>query len=384
MRFGTYEESSWSYTMNPDLVVIRAGTRWDASMMTDQHLARELARHVKILYVDPVTSPLRRDRRLAAPARLSEVASNVLRLSPPSILRPNRKLTRELGDAALERTVKRCIERAGARRPALIAVEASPLFDSRTFPLRVYWSTDDLVAGASLIGQNASERRRRDERMAREADVVVACSEVLRQRWASIRSDVILIPNGVDADAFRTDPLRPMPRSGEPKAGFVGTIGNRIDFDVLGAVGETGLEVVLVGPLQGTADRRPFDNLLARPNVQWMGFQRFEDLPTLMSGFSVGMTPYGDNPFNRASFPLKTLEYLAAGLPVVSTDLPATRWLDSDLVRIATTPTAFAQQVLEESRREVSHHEREARQRFAETHSWRSRADRWREILHIN
>src|SRR5258708_23401667 len=45
----------------------------------------------------------------------------------------------------------------------------------------------------------------------------------------------------------------------------------------------------------------------------------------------VGITPYRDTPFNRASFPLKTLEYLGAGLPVVSADLPAARWLRANL-----------------------------------------------------
>ena len=47
----------------------------------------------------------------------------------------------------------------------------------------------------------------------------------------------------------------------------------------------------------------------------------------------VGLTPYADTPFNEASFPLKTLEYFSAGLPVVSTDLPGSRWLRDDLAR---------------------------------------------------
>jgi teichuronic acid biosynthesis glycosyltransferase TuaH len=50
-----------------------------------------------------------------------------------------------------------------------------------------------------------------------------------------------------------------------------------------------------------------------------------------LSGVDVGITPYRDTPFNRASFPLKTLEYLGSGLPVVSSDLPTARWLRDDL-----------------------------------------------------
>ena len=55
--------------------------------------------------------------------------------------------------------------------------------------------------------------------------------------------------------------------------------------------------------------------------------------------------PYRDTPFNRGSFPLKTLEYLAAGRAVVATDLPAIRWLNTDLISVATTPAAFADHV---------------------------------------
>ena len=46
-----------------------------------------------------------------------------------------------------------------------------------------------------------------------------------------------------------------------------------------------------------------------------------------MSVLDVGLTPYRDTEFNRASFPLKTLEYLGAGVPVVTANLPAARWL---------------------------------------------------------
>ena len=55
------------------------------------------------------------------------------------------------------------------------------------------------------------------------------------------------------------------------------------------------------------------------------------EVPAYLAAIDVGVTPYRDTAFNRASFPLKTLEYLGAGRPVVSSDLPATRWLRDDL-----------------------------------------------------
>ncbi len=81
--------------------------------------------------------------------------------------------------------------------------------------------------------------------------------------------------------------------------------------------------------------------------MAWVGRRAFEELPAYLRLMNVGLTPYTDTPFNRASFPLKTLEYLAAGLPVVSTDLPATRWLNTDLVRIADSQSDFVSAVLD-------------------------------------
>jgi teichuronic acid biosynthesis glycosyltransferase TuaH len=56
-------------------------------------------------------------------------------------------------------------------------------------------------------------------------------------------------------------------------------------------------------------------------------------VPSYLAAIDIGITPYRDTPFNRASFPLKTLEYLGAGVPVVSSDIPAAHWLRADLTR---------------------------------------------------
>ncbi len=61
-------------------------------------------------------------------------------------------------------------------------------------------------------------------------------------------------------------------------------------------------------------------------------------VPAYLAAIDVGVTPYADSAFNRASFPLKTLEYLAAGRPVVSTDLPGARWLLEDLASVDPAP----------------------------------------------
>jgi glycosyltransferase involved in cell wall biosynthesis len=46
-------------------------------------------------------------------------------------------------------------------------------------------------------------------------------------------------------------------------------------------------------------------------------------LPDYLRGFDVALLPCPLNDYTRSMFPMKFFEYLAAGVPVVATDLPA-------------------------------------------------------------
>ncbi len=91
--------------------------------------------------------------------------------------------------------------------------------------------------------------------------------------------------------------------------------------------------------------------------------------------------PYGDTQFNRNSFPLKTLEYLAAGRPVVATPLPAVRWLETDLVAQAASPEAFAAAVLRQAPLARGPALVAARRELAMRHSWPARAEQLARLL---
>ena len=103
--------------------------------------------------------------------------------------------------------------------------------------------------------------------------------------------------------------------------------------------------------------------------MRWVGLKTSDALPSYLRAMDVGIVPYRDSRFNRGSFPLKTLEYLAAGRAVVSTDLPAIRWLATDLICIA-EPASFADEVdrlLAMPRTAALLAQRQA---FAARHSW--------------
>ena len=118
-----------------------------------------------------------------------------------------------------------------------------------------------------------------------------------------------------------------------PVVGLIGQLSERIDLDALNAIADAGFSLLIVGPLDPRWEQRRFKELTSRSHVHYAGPVPANAIPSYLAAIDVGITPYRDTPFNRASFPLKTLEYLGAGVPVVSTDLPAARWLREDLTR---------------------------------------------------
>ena len=109
--------------------------------------------------------------------------------------------------------------------------------------------------------------------------------------------------------------------------------------------------------------------------------KRFDELPRYLQLMDVGIVPYVDSAFNRSSFPLKTLEYLAAGRPVVATGLPSVRWLESPDVSIADDAAMFADAVaaaVAQPRRECDVRRRQA---FAGRHTWDERARAFAAII---
>ncbi|MEA1938136.1 MAG: glycosyltransferase [Pseudomonadota bacterium] len=148
------------------------------------------------------------------------------------------------------------------------------------------------------------------------------------------------MPHGVDIDLFGADTQRPddLPEE-RPVAGFVGTLADWIDIDLIKGVAEAlpGWLFVLIGSVR--TDLHGLDRMA---NVVLLGPRPHATLPAYLQHMDVAMLPFKDNAQIRACNPLKLREYLASGVPVATTDFPA---LDGyrDLVHIsARTPDAFA------------------------------------------
>ena len=376
------------------VVVFVAGTSWDGVPGSDRRLATALCRHTPVLWVDPPVSAATPARyRHGQPRRLTPVLRRVdqrlTRLTPVGLPGLSRPGARAVTWWLVRAQIRRALRRLGVRPCAVLAASLDDVLGRWGADVRdVLYGTDDYVAGAGLMGQRAARLAREERRQLARADVVLAVSPPLADRWADLGARPVLVPNGVEVGAYATVDTAPVPIGvgdlPEPVVGLVGQLSDRIDCALLEAVADRECSLLLVGPHEPHWLPERFAALVARPNVTWVGRRPFVELSSYLRVMSVGITPYRDTPFNRASFPLKTLEYLAAGLPVVSTDLPAVGWLGTDLVATASEPVSFAQKVLAAAgTRRVPELVRRRRE-FAARHSWRCRADQVAEVIGLD
>jgi len=209
-------------------------------------------------------------------------------------------------------------------------------------PFIVYDILDDISIHQSSdkalpVGAQAVDYH---QRLLEEADLVITSSQVLFERIKPQRDDVLVIPNGVDLEHFRTEMSQSAVASDKPRIGFHGAFAEWIDVELLLNVAKLRphYEFELVG--SASIDIEPLSVL---PNVMHRDAVDYEDIPRYIARFDVGILPFNVNAMTHAVRPLKVLEYLAMGKPVVATPLDELH--DWPGVFFADTPQAFAKQL---------------------------------------
>jgi glycosyltransferase involved in cell wall biosynthesis len=179
------------------------------------------------------------------------------------------------------------------------------------------------------------------------ADLVFTGGRSLHEAKRDRHPRVFCFPSSIDAAHFgaarspRPDPAdqADVPR---PRIGFFGVVDERMDLDLVRALAELRPEwrFVMIGPVA----KIPPESLPRLPNLHWLGGKSYAELPAYLSGWDAGFMPFALNESTRFISPTKTPEFLAAGLPVVSTPvLDVVRdWGEAGLVDIASGPAAFA------------------------------------------
>jgi glycosyltransferase involved in cell wall biosynthesis len=249
---------------------------------------------------------------------------------------------RRLNAWLVRRQVERACRRLGIAAPVLFATIPTAWDVLR--PMRRSLLVFNRADKSSEFGE-ADQRdvRRQEQALLREADLVLYVSRALMEsEKAEAGERARFLDHGVDLELFapqaggeEPDDLRAIPR---PRIGFFGGFDDYvIDFELLERVARElpEAQLVLIGHTTCSMDR-----LVRHPNVHWLGQKPHAEIPRYGAGFDVALMPWLDNEWIRSCNPIKMKEYLALGLPVVSSDFPEVRHY-ADVIRVAANRDEF-------------------------------------------
>ncbi len=354
-------------------VVLYSQVAWDTVWQRPQEQAVGLARHRPVLFVSPVqvheVAGRLRDRW-----QLYRRRGHLQVLSPVLLNGEYRNATvRRLNRLVLARTLAPYLPGT-----PYIFLTNTPFVEPVRARLAPAVTIYDLIDDFCGFGWSPPEGPALENQLLRAADAAFAGTGTLADRYDGRVAGLEFLPSGVHAHRL-SDPvaepedLRDLPR---PRLLYVGTLNDRLDARLLVRVARAFPRgsLVLVGPCHATFPRRGFPG-----NAHFLGLRPHRDLAAYYQHCDAGLMPFADNAAARAIHPVKTLEYLACGLPVVSTPVPDVVRYYGGIVSVA-GPEGFADAV----RRELeSDHEaaRTRRRAFARGRSWRALVDRIEERL---
>jgi len=204
-----------------------------------------------------------------------------------------------------------------------------PLLVELNAPLALEYST--------YRGTGLGELAEQAERWALlQADAVLTVSAPQRDQVVSLGVElgrVHVVPNGVDPALFQPGPPDPRARArwdlGDgPILGFVGGLRPWHGVEGLPGLlegllpGYPNLRLIIAGdgPLRGKLERELRERELTR-SVVFTGWLPHEEVPELIRQFDVALAPYSQPEHLWYASPLKLIEYMACGVPVVAAAL---------------------------------------------------------------
>ena len=364
---------------------------WTGDPLSKTHLMRVLSKDNRILWINAIANRMptvagkdisrifKKLKSFTEPVR--EVEKNIFVLNPLAIPAYGTQSVRKFNEKFLVSQVKKAMRKLNFTRPVnMIFNPAAGLVAGKIGEdTLVYYCVDEYTAftGAS------KGLKEIEEELFRKADLVIVSAEKLLENKKQFNANTFIIRHGVDFNHFRKaldnetkipGEIKNLPR---PVIGFHGLLADWVDFELIKKTAEHFRDgsIVLIGKIAVDAERKIkiLDNI---PNVHFLGRKSYDDLPCYCKGFDVALNPFAINDLTLAANPLKVREYLAAGLTVVSTDIPEVRILDNCL--IGETHEEFIRQI---ERALANPKPRSEISDAVRGESWEARVDQLRAIM---
>jgi len=325
-------------------LIVQSHLRWDFVWQRPQQILSRIAEHQPVLFVE---EPFFLDDVSSPQLDISVPRANVFRAVPrlPGWLRDDY----ERGTAEIRTLVQHVISPGGDLKRIFdnpvqwfySPFSAPAMLDAFSEVAVVYDCMDELsqfrFAHPDLV--------RRERLLLANADVVFTGGYKLYESKRRYHHNVHFFGCGVDARHFgkARSPETPLPAEiaflNAPIFGYFGVIDERIDYDLIRTLAEKrpDASIVMVGPVVKVDPA----TLPQASNIHWLGQRDYAALPGYVKGFTVCLMPFALNEATEYINPTKTLEYMAAGKPIVSTAVPDVVRNFTPVVRVARSAREF-------------------------------------------
>jgi protoporphyrinogen oxidase/glycosyltransferase involved in cell wall biosynthesis len=217
---------------------------------------------------------------------------------------------------------------------------ALPLLEELHPQLIVYDCMDELAA----FKNSPKQLLQRENALFAKADIVFTGGPSLFKAKNKRHSNVYCFPSSVDvthfAQALDRDKVHPAHRTiPQPRLGYYGVIDERLDIALIAKLADAHPEwqIILVGPVVKIEK----EELPQRQNIHYLGQQPYSELPRFLAGWDACLLPFALNESTRFISPTKTLEYMVAELPVISTHIADVVELYGKAVSVAANAEEF-------------------------------------------
>lgn len=392
---------------NRDIIVVGIQA-WDIPIGSNcKNIAAEMAKHNRVLYVNPPMDRISRFRERNSPnirkriqllksgkPELQEISANLWNLYPATVLESINWITspwlfdwmNRINNKRFSRQIKKAIDLLGFKN--YLVFNDSDMF--RSFYLKeylnpetyIYYTRDNLIA----VDYWKKQGVRLEAQHMKKSDLVVANSTYLAALAKEFNPNSYYVGQGCDVSMFDrrlvttipTD-IREIPK---PIIGYIGALLSlRLDLKVLEyiAVNRPDWNVVLVGPEDETFRSSRLHQL---KNVWFLGNKSGNELPSYLQNFDVAINPQVLSPVTIGNYPRKIDEYLAMGKPTVATKTEAMS-VFADYTYLAESKEEYVT-CIEKALREDSVLLCRQREEFAQQHTWENNVKEIAKVIQLS
>jgi glycosyltransferase involved in cell wall biosynthesis len=228
----------------------------------------------------------------------------------------------------------------------------------------------------------------KEKELLKKADIVFTGGKSLYESKKQHHANVHCFPSSVDREHFektmssQTHIPDDLQNAVHPTIGFYGVIDERIDLELLDQIAEKlpTYTFIMIGPIVKIDP----NSLPKRANIVYPGGKKYEELPNYLKGIDIAMMPFALNKSTQFISPTKTLEYMAAHKPIVSTPIYDVVRDYKDVVKIAGNADEFAkaiEQFVYESQQDMAQREEKEKKILTET-SWDKTVTAMSDLMH--